>query len=119
MELDASNNSLKALPPSLTTLTRLQTLTLDTNHITTLPPGLLTGCSSLATLGVHANPITVQQLRETEGFAVYEERRRSRTSKQIEGRVMGPDGGRGFSEGADVEQWQHWQPGQQKGLGGS
>jgi hypothetical protein len=78
-------------------------------QVSSLPPRLLAACSSLATLGLHANPLTVADIRGAEGYAAYEARRQARSSKQIEARVMAVGGGRGFSEGADVEQWQHWQ----------
>ncbi len=74
-----------------------------------LPGALLASCQSLATVGLHSNPITVQQLRATPGFAEYEARRVARCNKQLDGRVLTDTDGNAFSEGADVEQWQHWQ----------
>lgn len=79
-------------------------------RLAALPPRLFVGCSSLATLSAHANPITVEALRSAEGFAGYDARRQARASKQLGGRVMA-DLDRAFSEGADVEQWQRWAAG--------
>lgn len=51
--------------------------------------------------------MTVEALRSAAGFAEYEARRRARTNKQLDGRVMS-DIERSFCEGADVQQWQHF-----------
>ena len=50
-----------------------------------VPPALLSSCSSLATLSLHSNPITAEQLRETEGYAAFDERRRKKYDKQVGG----------------------------------
>jgi Leucine-rich repeat (LRR) protein len=51
---------LQGLPEALSTLTRLNVLAADQNRIATVPPVLLKGCSSLRTLALHENPITIQ-----------------------------------------------------------
>ena len=79
-----------------------------------LPPRLFVACPALSLLAAHDNPLTVDALRAADGFDAYDARRRARASKQLDGRVMA-DMGRVFSEGADVEEWEHWQPG---GAGG-
>lgn len=76
-------------------------------RVKALPPGLFSGCVSLAALLLRSNPITVEVLRTAPGFAEYDARRRARTNKQLDGRVM-HDLDRAFAEGADVEQWQHY-----------
>lgn len=48
-----------------------------------MPPAVLTGCASLATLSLHGNPLTAEQLRETEGYAAFDERRRRKYDKQV------------------------------------
>lgn len=76
-------------------------------RVAALPAGLLEGCASLATLQLHNNPISLEQLRATPGFGVYEARRVARTNKQLGGRVMS-DVEKAFSEGADGELWERW-----------
>lgn len=48
-----------------------------------MPPALLAGCASLATLSLHDNPITADQLRETQGYADFDARRRAKYDKQV------------------------------------
>ena len=36
-------------------------------RVRSVPPALLSGCAALATLCLHDNPITVEELRETPG----------------------------------------------------
>ncbi|KAF6263586.1 hypothetical protein COO60DRAFT_1698667 [Scenedesmus sp. NREL 46B-D3] len=105
--LNVSRNALPALPGSMSRLARLQVLAADSNRLVSLPPELFVGCTSLATLSAHSNPITVDHLRGMQGYAGYEARRQARATKQLEGRVMA-DIDKSFSEGADVEQWQRW-----------
>ncbi|KAF8072570.1 hypothetical protein HT031_000230 [Scenedesmus sp. PABB004] len=105
--LNASRNALRALPDATAALARLQVLAVDANRLAALPARLLAGCSSLATLSAHGNPLTVEALRSAEGYDAYEARRRARATKQLEGRVLA-DVDRAFSEGADVEQWARW-----------
>jgi len=57
-------------------------------RVTHLPSQLFVGCISLATLGAHHNPITVEHLRAAAGYSSYEARREARASKQIGGRVV-------------------------------
>jgi hypothetical protein len=81
----------------------------QTTHtsIKALPADLLLACSSLATLQLRGNPITVAQLRAEPGFEAYDARRRARADKRIDGRVFAAAQGATFCEGADVEQWEH------------
>lgn len=48
-----------------------------------VPTELLTGCSSLATLTLHGNPVTAEQLRDTPGWAAFDERRKAKYDKQV------------------------------------
>lgn len=79
-------------------------------RLAALPSRLFVGCCALTTLSAHDNPLTVEALRAAEGYQAYDERRRARASKQLDGRVMA-DTARAFSEGADVLQWERWASG--------
>ena len=85
MELDLRDNQLAALPEELSRLTSLKLLLLDNNRLRGVPPALLTGCAALATLSLHGNPLTAEQLRETPGWAEFDERRRAKYDKQVGG----------------------------------
>lgn len=62
-----------------------------------MPPAVLAGCASLATLSLHGNPLTAEQLRETEGYAAFDERRRRKYDKQVMGgQAALVGGGAGF-----------------------
>ncbi|GBF94546.1 hypothetical protein Rsub_06661 [Raphidocelis subcapitata] len=106
-DLNACGNQVAEIPGSVTRLGRLQSLRLDNNRVKTLPEGIFTACTNLAALWLRGNPITVDALRTAPGFASYEARRRARTNKQLDGRVMS-DIERAFCEGADVHHWQHF-----------
>lgn len=41
------------------------------------------GCKSLHTISIHQNPMTVEELRDTKGFEVFDERRKAKYSKQV------------------------------------
>lgn len=62
-ELDVSNNVLSALPGSMGQLTRLVVLTADDNQISSLPPDMLPQCTSLKTLTLYQNPISITVLQ--------------------------------------------------------
>lgn len=53
-----------------------------------MPPEVLTGCAALATLSLHGNPVTAEELREMPGWRQFDERRRSKYDKQV-GHVWG------------------------------
>ncbi len=109
-------------------------------RVAAIPPGLLHGMSSLWLLQLGGNPLTIEQLRESDGYASLDARRRARATKQvrasshswnahvrapnlrdapeplgarirtqsqIEGRVL-LDGTSAFEEGADAQQFNHW-----------
>eukprot|EP00887_Chlorella_sp_A99_P005295 scaffold1.g5295.t1 len=114
-EADLGSNRLEALPPELGRLGSLRTLVLDGNRraqhsagagarLRQVPSELLSGCTSLATLSLHGNPITAEVLRETPGYQEYDARRRAKYSKQIGMKVLPGS----FDEGADVDLWEHW-----------
>lgn len=64
-----------------------------------MPSAILQGCVQLQTLGLHNNPITVEQLQTTAGFEAFEARRRGKFDKKIAGGIaIGPGG---LDEGVD------------------
>ena len=99
--LNAEHNLLTALPASLGECKRLAVLTVDSNRLSAagLPPALLRA-PALHTLSVHNNPVTVEQLREVDGYKELDARRRAKAEKAIGGRVLGASSA--FDEGADA-----------------
>lgn len=59
---------------------------------------VLKKCTSLAILSLHDNPITMQELREVDGFEEFESRRKTLYDKKIEMDILKDNG---FDEGAD------------------
>lgn len=98
-ELDACENQISTIPSQLGQLQKLKSLNLDSNKVSEVPPAIFIDCVALQTLSLHSNPIIPDRLQETEGFQVFEQRRRQKYSKVIAGGVlMGP---RGMDEGID------------------
>lgn len=97
-ELNVSNNKLQAIPASLCKLQRLKILNLNDNNITTVPSEVLAGCQALHTLLLHSNPITAQAFEATNGFHDFEQRRRTKYTKNI---ATGVSVGSGLEEGID------------------
>ena len=48
-----------------------------------VPAEVLRGCSSLARLSLHGNPLTIEQLRAADGFQEFNARRCARCDKQV------------------------------------
>ncbi|XP_057847551.1 plant intracellular Ras-group-related LRR protein 8 isoform X2 [Cryptomeria japonica] len=104
--LNLNNNCLKALPLTIGhCCSLLEVLQLGNNGLRSFPTNVLKGCSQLSTLDLHGNEVTIEDLREVEGWVEFDERRRSKHSKQIEFGVMGSSG---FDEGADSQHWNQW-----------
>ncbi|MCO5600447.1 hypothetical protein L7F22_054560 [Adiantum nelumboides] len=103
---DFSANFLREIPPSLGQITKLKVLNLDHNALKTFPNEVLKGCLELATLSLHGNELTVEYLRQLEGWAEFDIRRRAKHSKQLQFSILDTSGG--FDEGADSQQWHHW-----------
>lgn len=59
------------------------------------------GCTSLTVLSLHDNPITMQELREVNGFEEFELRRKNLYDKKIDMDILKDSG---FDEGADFMQ---------------
>ena len=71
------------LPESLGRLRNLKVLAADQNRISRVSPVIFRGCSSLQTLSLHANPMTIEELQATDGYELMEARRRKKFDKQI------------------------------------
>lgn len=104
-ELLANDNLIEELPPSICILMHLKSLGLDNNKLKELPMMLLKECTSLQSLSVHGNSITVEQLQQMVGFQEYEGRRRRKFDKQIDSNVL--LGSKGLDEGVDLKLMNH------------
>ncbi|GBG91496.1 hypothetical protein CBR_g52452, partial [Chara braunii] len=102
-EVNLAVNLLSAIPASFGKLVKLKVLLLDNNSLTSVPSEVLQGCAELCTLLLHGNPLTVEELRQVEGWQAFDERRKAKYGKQLQFGVMGSTSG--FDEGADAERW--------------
>ncbi|PWA60083.1 ubiquitin-related domain, Leucine-rich repeat domain, L domain-like protein [Artemisia annua] len=98
VEVDFSSNLLVELPETLSNLRNLKALHLHNNGLKSLPLTLLKNCTQLSTLDLHGTEITLDMLREFEGWESFDERRLLKHSKQLAFRVRGASY---FDEGAD------------------
>ncbi|CAI7750631.1 unnamed protein product [Closterium sp. NIES-53] len=105
-EANFSANFICHVPAALGRLTNLKILLLSNNAIKNFPSEVLTGCTELFTLSLHGNQITIDQLREIEGWEEYDERRRAKYSKRLELQSLASSSG--FDEGADAHLWHNW-----------
>ena len=109
--LDASSNKISSLPEgSLARCERLTVLRLDGNRLSSLPRDLLSGAAALHTLGLRGNEVTLDKLRETEGWSEFEARRKKAADARLSGRIdlAGGKGGGAFDATADAEEWIKW-----------
>ncbi|KGN47055.1 LRR repeats and ubiquitin-like domain-containing protein At2g30105 [Cucumis sativus] len=97
-EVDLSSNLLSELPETLGCLLNLKALHLNHNGLTSLPSTLFKMCIQLSTLDLHNTEITIDLLRQYEGWKAFDERRRLKHQKQLDFRVMNQAD---FDEGAD------------------
>ncbi|KAH9701857.1 LRR repeats and ubiquitin-like domain-containing protein [Citrus sinensis] len=98
IEIDLSSNLLSELPVTLENLHYLKALHLDNNALKSLPTTLFSKCVQLSTLELHNTEITMDALRQLEGWDDFDKRRRAKHQKQLDFRVMGSTE---FDEGAD------------------
>ncbi|KAL7247254.1 hypothetical protein ACSBR2_002218 [Camellia fascicularis] len=98
-EVDLSSNLLADLPETFGNLQNLKALYLSNNGLESLPSTLFKMCIQLSTLDLHGTQITMDVLRQFEGWEDFDERRRLKHQKQLDFRVGG--GSTEFDEGAD------------------
>ncbi|CAL5386365.1 unnamed protein product [Camellia sinensis] len=99
-EVDLSSNLLADLPETFGNLQNLKAaLYLSNNGLESLPSTLFKMCIQLSTLDLHGTQITMDVLRQFEGWEDFDDRRRLKHQKQLDFRVGG--GSTKFDEGAD------------------
>ncbi|KVI11277.1 Leucine-rich repeat-containing protein, partial [Cynara cardunculus var. scolymus] len=97
--LEANDNRIRAIPSCIGNCSSLvEALHLHNNGLKSLPSTLLKNCTHLSTLDLHGTEITMDMLREFEGWESFDERRVLKHSKQLAFRVKGASY---FDEGAD------------------
>ncbi|GFP91197.1 lrr repeats and ubiquitin-like domain-containing protein at2g30105 [Phtheirospermum japonicum] len=100
VEVDLSCNLLAELPEAFGNLRNLKALYLRNNGLKSLPKTLFKMCLQLSILDLHGTSITLELLREFEGWESFDERRRLKHQKQLE---FGVAGSAKFDEGADKD----------------
>ncbi|PIM97663.1 Ubiquitin-like protein [Handroanthus impetiginosus] len=98
VEVDFSCNLLVELPETFGNLKNLKALYLSNNGLKSLPSTIFKMCLQLSILDLHGTEITMDLLRQFEGWESFDERRRLKHQKQLDFRVTGSAD---FDEGAD------------------
>ncbi|KAM6597449.1 hypothetical protein CsatA_007973 [Cannabis sativa] len=98
IEVDLTANLLSQLPDTFGNLHNLKSLRLGNNGLKSLPSTLFKMCLQLTTLDLHNTEITMDILRQCEGWESFDERRRLKHQKQLDFRVIDSAD---FDEGAD------------------
>ena len=79
----ASRPVSKYLNRTVVASTRLCNTSLHARRVAAVSPRILRECASLATLLLQDNPLTADQLRDSEGFGEYNARRLAKCDKQV------------------------------------
>jgi len=98
IEVDVSCNLMAELPETVGNLKNLKALYLGNNGLKFLPKTIFKMCLQLSILDLHGIEITMDLLREFEGWEKFDERRRLKHQKQLDFRVTSSAE---FDEGAD------------------
>ena len=101
----ANNFRINAIPNAFRNMKSLQSLILDGNKIDRkgIPAVVLRECDRLSELSLKQNQVTIEELRELDGWDAYNERRVSRADKILDAKTMLGDAS--FREGADAERY--------------
>uniref|UniRef100_A0A7N1A9F5 Ubiquitin-like domain-containing protein n=1 Tax=Kalanchoe fedtschenkoi TaxID=63787 RepID=A0A7N1A9F5_KALFE len=99
LELDLSSNLLSEIPQTVGNLQNLKELYLSNNGLKAVPSSLFKNCTSLRKLDLHRTEITMNMLREMEGWNEFDERRRAKTQNLLDYRSLHSTD---FDEGADI-----------------
>jgi hypothetical protein len=101
----ANNKHIDTIPSSFKNMKSLQSLILDGNRIDKngIPAIVLRQCERLSELSLKRNQVTIEELRELDGWMAYNERRVSRADKILDAKTMLGDAS--FREGADAERY--------------
>ncbi|KAE8039320.1 hypothetical protein FH972_011744 [Carpinus fangiana] len=98
IEVDLSSNLLSELPETFGNLHDLKALYLGNNGLKSVPSTLFKMCLQLSTLDLHNTQVTMDLLRQFEGWESFDQRRLLKHQKQLDFRVVGSAE---FDEGAD------------------
>ncbi|KAI5679742.1 hypothetical protein M9H77_00969 [Catharanthus roseus] len=98
VELELSSNLLAELPETIGSLKDLKALNLSNNGLRSLPSCLFKMCAQLSTLDLHGTEITIDILRQIEGWEDFDARRQLKHQKQLDFHAINSAK---FDEGAD------------------
>ena len=88
-DLRLERNTIETIPDEFAFLRNLRRLKMDGNElIQTVPSDVFRYCEQLEDLSLKGTKATAEDLREVEGFEVYELRRQKKVGKKIDGKVM-------------------------------
>lgn len=99
VEVDLSSNFLSDLPDTFGNLHNLKSLHVGNNGLKSVPSTLFKMCLQLTTLDLHNTEITMDVLRQCEGWESFDQRRQLKHQKQLDFRI----GSAAFDEGADKD----------------
>ncbi|CAM8970415.1 unnamed protein product [Rhodiola kirilowii] len=99
LELHLSSNLLSEIPETVGNLQNLKELYLSNNGLKAVPNTLFKNCTALRKLDLHHTEITMNMLREMEGWSQFDERRKTKTQNLLDYRSLNSTD---FDEGADI-----------------